>query len=74
MFIELVLLLFVESVFNLQVVLSVKVVGMWQFILSIGKIYNFKQNVFQDECCDVFVLIDVVLDYLFKLYDQFGDW
>lgn len=64
MFIELVLLFFIELVFNLEVFFIVKVVGMWQFIFFIGCDYNFKQNMFIDECCDVLVLIDVVLIYL----------
>lgn len=74
MLIEFVLLLFIEFVYNLQVLLVVKVVGMWQFMFGIGCMYNLKCNMWQDEWCDVFVLMSVVFDYLFCLYDMFGDW
>jgi membrane-bound lytic murein transglycosylase D len=47
---------------------------MWQFIPSTGKIYGLRQNFWYDGRRDVLAATDAALDYLQKLYDQFGDW
>lgn len=71
---ELALLPFVESAYNPQALSTAKAAGMWQFIPSTGKTYNLKQNMFQDERRDVLASTTAALDYLSKLYAQFGDW
>jgi membrane-bound lytic murein transglycosylase D len=71
---ELALLPFVESAFVPEAVSSAKAAGLWQFIPSTGKIYELDQNMWLDERRDVVESTRAALDYLQKLYDQFGDW
>jgi len=71
---ELALLPFVESAFVPEAVSSAKAAGLWQFIPSTGKDYELEQNMWLDERRDVVESTRAALDYLQKLYDQFGDW
>ncbi|MCC7006302.1 MAG: transglycosylase SLT domain-containing protein [Ottowia sp.] len=71
---ELALLPFIESAFNPEAKSHAKAVGMWQFIPSTGKDFNLKQNIFRDERRDVLASTNAALDYLQRLYSQFGDW
>src|SRR5512133_2093176 len=71
---ELALLPFIESAFNPQAVSSARAAGMWQFMPATGKTFELKQNVFRDSRRDVIAATDGALDYLQKLYAQFGDW
>jgi membrane-bound lytic murein transglycosylase D len=71
---ELALLPFIESSFNPQAVSSAKASGMWQFMPKTGKNFDLKQNAFRDDRRDVLASTRAALDYLQKLYLQFGDW
>ena len=71
---ELALLPFIESAFNPQALSSAKAAGIWQFILTTGRDFNLKQNMFKDERRDVIASTDAALTYLQKLYGMFGDW
>jgi len=71
---ELALLPFVESAFNPQAVSSARASGMWQFMPKTGKSFDLKQNAFRDDRRDVTASTRAALDYLQKLYVQFGDW
>ena len=71
---ELALLPFVESAFNPQAVSSAKASGMWQLMPQTGKTFDLKQNAFRDDRRDVLASTRAALDYLQKLYVQFGDW
>ena len=71
---ELALLPFIESAFNPQAVSSAKASGMWQFMAATGKDFDLKQNVFRDDRRDVLASTRAALDYLSRLYAQFGDW
>jgi membrane-bound lytic murein transglycosylase D len=71
---ELALLPFVESAFVPEAVSTAKAAGLWQFIPSTGKNYELEQNMWLDERRDVVESTRAALDYLQKLYDQFGDW
>ncbi len=71
---ELALLPFVESAFNPQAVSSAKASGMWQFMPATGRDFDLKQNVFRDDRRDIQASTRAALDYLQKLYNQFGDW
>jgi membrane-bound lytic murein transglycosylase D len=51
-----------------------KAAGLWQFIPSTGKIYQLEQTLWRDERRDVLESTRAALDYLQKLYDEFGDW
>lgn len=71
---ELALLPFIESSFNPQAISSAKASGMWQFMPKTGKSFDLKQNAFRDDRRDVLASTRAALDYLQKLYLQFGDW
>ncbi len=47
---------------------------MWQFMPKTGKSFDLKQNAFRDDRRDVMASTRAALDYLQKLYTQFGDW
>jgi membrane-bound lytic murein transglycosylase D len=71
---ELALLPFVESAMQPEAESHAKAAGLWQFIPSTGKLYELEQNLWRDERRDVLESTRAALDYLQKLYDDFGDW
>ena len=71
---EIALLPFVESAFVTHAKSSAKAVGLWQFMPATGKDFRLTQNVFRDERRDVVQSTDAALDYLQRLYSQFGSW
>jgi membrane-bound lytic murein transglycosylase D len=71
---EIALLPFVESAFVTHAKSSAKAVGLWQFMPATGKDFRLTQNVFRDERRDVLQSTDAALDYLQRLYSQFGSW
>jgi membrane-bound lytic murein transglycosylase D len=71
---ELALLPFIESAFNPQAMSSAKASGMWQFMPGTGRDFSLKQNIFRDDRRDVLASTRAALDYLARLYAQFGDW
>ena len=71
---ELALLPFVESAMQPEALSSAKAAGLWQFIPSTGKVYSLEQNHWHDERRHVIESTRAALDYLEKLYAQFGDW
>jgi len=71
---ELALLPFVESAFVTHAVSTAKATGMWQFMPATGRDFDLKQNIFRDDRRDVLASTRAALDYLGRLYKQFGDW
>jgi membrane-bound lytic murein transglycosylase D len=71
---ELALLPFIESAFVTHAVSSAKATGMWQFMPATGRDFDLKQNIFRDDRRDVLASTRAALDYLGRLYKQFGDW
>ncbi|OYT99436.1 MAG: lytic transglycosylase [Burkholderiales bacterium PBB1] len=71
---ELALLPFIESAFNPQAISSAKASGMWQFMPATGRDFALTQNIFRDDRRDVLASTRAALDYLQRLYAQFGDW
>ena len=71
---EIALLPFVESAFVTHAKSSAKAMGLWQFMPATGKDFRLTQNVFRDERRDVVQSTDAALDYLQRLYKQFGSW
>lgn len=71
---ELALLPFIESAFNPQALSSARASGIWQFMPSTGKDFELKQNLFRDDRRDVLASTRAALDYMQRLYKQFGDW
>lgn len=71
---ELALLPFVESAMQPEAESHAKAAGLWQFIPSTGRLYQLQQNLWRDERRDVLESTRAALDYLQKLFDDFGDW
>ena len=71
---EIALLPMIESAFNPMAYSTSRASGIWQFMPSTGKIYGMKQNWWLDERRDIVAATDGALDYLQKLYAEFGDW
>lgn len=71
---EIALLPYIESAFNPQAVSSAKASGMWQFMAATGKDFDLKQSLFRDDRRDVLASTRAALDYLTRLYSEFGDW
>lgn len=71
---ELALLPFIESAFVTDAVSRTKATGMWQFMPATGRDFDLKQNIFRDDRRDVLASTRAALDYLARLYKQFGDW
>lgn len=71
---ELALLPFVESAFQPEALSYAKASGLWQFTAATGNVYSLQQNIWKDDRRDVLESTRAALDYLEKLYAQFGDW
>jgi membrane-bound lytic murein transglycosylase D len=71
---EVALLPMVESAFNPRAMSSARAAGIWQFIPSTGRHYGLDQNFWVDSRRDVIAATDRALDYLQKLFGDFGDW
>jgi membrane-bound lytic murein transglycosylase D len=71
---EIALLPMVESAFNPNALSTSRASGIWQFMPSTGKVYGLQQNFWFDSRRDVIAATDGALDYLQKLYGDFGDW
>jgi membrane-bound lytic murein transglycosylase D len=71
---ELALLPFVESAMQPDAVSWAKAAGLWQFMPATGRVYALEQNLWKDERLGVIESTRAALDYLQKLYAEFGDW
>ncbi len=71
---ELALLPMIESAYNPIAYSTAKASGIWQFIPATGKHYGLEQNWWYDGRRDVTAATFAALDYLQKLYGDFGDW
>lgn len=71
---EVALLPMIESAYNPQAYSKAHASGLWQFIPSTGRLYGLRQNWWYDGRRDVIAATGAALDYLQKLYAQFGDW
>lgn len=71
---EIALLPMVESGFNPQAYSRSHAAGIWQFIPSTGKHYGLDQNHWYDGRKDVTAATRAALDYLQKLFMDFGSW
>ena len=71
---ELALLPIIESAYNPSAYSRSHASGLWQFIPSTGKLYGLQQNFWYDGRRDVMAATTAALDYLQKLYEQFGSW
>ncbi|MBX9810301.1 MAG: transglycosylase SLT domain-containing protein [Burkholderiales bacterium] len=71
---EIALLPMIESAYNPQAYSRSHASGIWQFIPSTGKHYGLRQNWWYDGRRDIIAATNAALDYLEKLYAQFGSW
>lgn len=71
---EIALLPMIESAFNPTAVSPAAASGIWQFIPSTGRLYGLKQDGWYDGRRDFAEATRAALDYLGKLYLDFGDW
>lgn len=71
---EIALLPMIESAFNPKAYSTAAASGIWQFIPSTGRHYGLKQDHWYDGRRDITAATNAALDYLGKLYRDFGDW
>jgi membrane-bound lytic murein transglycosylase D len=71
---EIALLPMIESAFNPTAQSPSDASGIWQFIPSTGRHYGLKQDAWYDGRRDFTAATNAALDYLGKLYLDFGDW
>lgn len=71
---EIALLPAIESAYKPYAYSRAKASGLWQFIPSTGRLYGLKSNWWYDGRRDVIASTRAALDYLQKLYGDFGDW
>ena len=64
----------IESGFNPRAYSHAHASGIWQFIASTGKIYGLRNNYWLDERRDPLKATVAAIQYLKKLYNEFGDW
>ena len=71
---EIALLPMIESAFIPTALSPSAASGIWQFIPSTGRHYGLKQDTWYDGRRDFTAATSAALDYLGKLYLDFGDW
>ena len=71
---EIALLPMIESAFNPMAVSPAAASGIWQFMPATGRHYGLRQDNWYDGRGDFAAATRAALDYLNKLYLDFGDW
>lgn len=71
---EIALLPMIESAYNPMSTSNQEAVGIWQFISSTGRDFGLIQNDWVDQRRGVVQSTQAALDYLEKLYAEFGSW
>ncbi|MBX7051074.1 MAG: LysM peptidoglycan-binding domain-containing protein [Flavobacteriales bacterium] len=64
----------VESALNPTAISRAGAGGLWQFMVSTGKMYGLEVSSYQDERFDAYKSTDAACRYLKFLYNTFGDW
>jgi membrane-bound lytic murein transglycosylase D len=72
--IELKYLTIIESALNATALSKAGASGLWQFIISTGKIYGLEINSLIDDRRDPIKSTDAACRFLKDLYETFGDW
>jgi peptidoglycan lytic transglycosylase D len=71
---EIALLPMIESGYNPQALSHSHAAGIWQFVPETGKHYGLMQNAWYDGRRDITAATQAALDYLQKLFMDFGSW
>lgn len=71
---EIALLPMIESAFNPTALSPAAASGIWQFMPATGRHYGLRQDNWYDGRGDFTAATQAALDYLNKLYLDFGDW
>jgi membrane-bound lytic murein transglycosylase D len=71
---DLVYVAMIESGFAAQATSWAQASGFWQFIVSTGRLYGLKTDVWVDERRDFVRATEAAADYLAYLHKDFGDW
>jgi membrane-bound lytic murein transglycosylase D len=71
---EIALLPMIESGYNPQALSPADAAGIWQFIPTTGRKYGLEQNSWYDGRRDITAATQAALDYLQKLFVDFGSW
>lgn len=71
---DLIYLALVESGFNVKAYSRAKAAGMWQFIPETGIRYGLEVDFWVDMRRNPELATDAALNYLSRLYEEFGDW
>jgi membrane-bound lytic murein transglycosylase D len=71
---EIALLPMIESAFNSAALSPAAASGIWQFMPATGRHYGLRQDNWYDGRGDFTAATRAALDYLAKLYLDFGDW
>lgn len=71
---EIALLPAIESAYQPHAYSRARALGLWQFIAPTARRYGIKMNWWYDGRQDVLTSTRAALDYLEKLYTEFGDW
>jgi len=71
---EIALLPMIESAFNPTALSPASASGIWQFMPATGRHYGLRQDNWYDGRRDFAAATQAALDYLNKLYLDFGDW
>lgn len=64
----------VESALNPSIISHAGAGGLWQFMVSTGKMYGLNVTSYQDERYDPYKATDAACRYLKSLYDLYDDW
>ena len=64
----------IESALKPTIVSHAGAAGLWQFIVSTGRMYGLEINSLIDERCDPIKATDAACRYLRDLYAIYGDW
>ncbi len=64
----------VESALNPSAKSGVGAMGLWQFMLTTGKIYDLDVTSFEDQRCDPYKSTEAACKYFKYLYDIYQDW
>lgn len=64
----------VESALNPVAKSKAGAMGLWQFMLTTGKIYDLQVSSFEDQRCDPYKATEAACKYFSYLYDIYNDW